>query len=73
MSNLRCGLLPPPPKVNSGYIFTTVSPSVRLFVCLEARSLKTLWTDSDVTWWSGWLCDNDYGEDLDLDLDKRTI
>ena len=28
-----------------------------LFVCLWARYLKKLWTDSDETWWTGWVCD----------------
>ena len=33
--------------------------SVCLFVCLWAWYLKKLWTDSDGTWWTGWVCDKD--------------
>ena len=28
-------------------------------VCLWAGYLKVLWTDSDETWWTGWVCDHD--------------
>ena len=29
---------------------------VCLFVCLCAGYLEKLWTDSDETWWTGWMC-----------------
>ena len=28
-------------------------------VCLWTRYLKRLWTDSDETWWKGWVCNKD--------------
>ena len=51
-------LLPPPPKVDEGYVFTLVRLSVCLFVCLSVSSfvclragyLKMLQTDLNETW-----------------------
>ena len=38
---------------------TTPSSCLCLFVCLCAGYLKKLWTDSDETWWTGWVFDHD--------------
>ena len=60
-----CSLLPRPPKVDGGYVFT-------LFVglCLWAKYLKKLWTDSYEIWCTGWECEKYklirfFGEDPD--------
>ena len=45
-----------------------------LSVCLYTGYLKKLWTDSDETWWTCWVCDEEelisfFGEHPDLDPD----
>ena len=40
-----------PPKVDGGDVFTPVC----LFVCFWTGYLEKLLTDSDETWWTGWL------------------
>jgi len=49
--------LPPPPKVDGGYVFTPFC--LCLFGCLWTGYLKKLWTDSDEIWWAVWVCDKD--------------
>ena len=51
------GILPPPPSVDRDFIFTPHCLSVCLSVCLWARYLKWLWTDSDETWWTDLVAD----------------
>ena len=51
ISQLSVGLLLLPLKVKGGYIITC------LFICLWAWYLQKLWTDSDKTWWTGWVWD----------------
>ena len=78
--NVSC-CLPLPPKVEGGYVFTSVCLSfclsVCLSVCLCVGYLKKLWRDSDETWWTGWVCGKDklfdFGEDPNPDLDTRII
>ena len=44
-------VLPPPPKVEGGYVFTPVCLSVSVCVCVCARYLNKLWMDSDEICW----------------------
>ena len=52
----RC-LLSPPPKEDSGYVFTTVCLSVCLSV--SRISFKKLWIDLDSSLRTGYVCDKD--------------
>ena len=39
------------PKVGRGYVFTAV--------CLSVNRISKLWTDSNETLWTGWVCDKE--------------
>ena len=42
-------------KSEGGYVFTPLS----LFVCLCVGYVTKLWTDSNESWWTGWVCDKE--------------
>ena len=60
--------LPLPPKVDGDYVYSP-HPSLFLRYPVDREMDKQLWTDSDETWWTDWVCDKDEFIDFGVDVD----